>query len=117
MNVRQSLPLFLFILCAFTFTLCNASLAQQTNSWQHIIDEADGQIVDWYMWGGSPSVNAKDKSTTMVVTNFLLSPEVQLEKAKSAVWGNFPVISPHKLPSEILVYLEKGWQNHVLKDR
>ncbi len=92
--------------------------------------------------------NAKDKSAAMVVTNFLLSPEAQLEKAKSDVWGDFPVISPDNLPlgwqekfknlpkgiatltdqelqahqlpeppSEVLMYLEKGWQKQVLKNR
>lgn len=92
--------------------------------------------------------NAKDKSGAMVVANFLLSPEAQLEKAKGEVWGDFPVIHPEKLspewqikfnnlqkgvatlsdselqahqlpepPSEILIFLEKGWQKQVLKNR
>jgi len=92
--------------------------------------------------------NAKDRSGAMVVANFLLSPEAQLEKAKGAVWGDFPVIHPDKLslewqvkfnslekgvatlsdselqahqlpepPSEILIYLEKGWKKQVLKNR
>lgn len=92
--------------------------------------------------------NAKDKNGAMVVANFLLSPEAQLEKAKGDVWGDFPVIHPEKLlpewqekfnnlpkgiatlsdlelqthqlpepPSEILIYLEKGWQKQVLKNR
>jgi putative spermidine/putrescine transport system substrate-binding protein len=92
--------------------------------------------------------NAKDAAAAMVVANFLLSPEAQLEKARPEVWGDFPAISPTKLtspwqerfaslprgkatladadlqahqlpepPSTILVELEKGWVEHVLKNR
>lgn len=92
--------------------------------------------------------NAKDKAAAMVVANFLLSPEAQLEKAIPEVWGDFPAISPAQLPalwqekfsvlpkgkatlgdaelqahqlpeppSRILVELEKGWVEHVLKER
>ncbi|MGB3211830.1 MAG: ABC transporter substrate-binding protein [Desulforhopalus sp.] len=92
--------------------------------------------------------NAKDKAAAMVVANFLLSPEAQLEKATPDVWGDFPAITPAKLPtawqqkfatlprgkatlgdaelqahqlpeppSTILVDLEKGWVQHVLKNR
>ncbi|TKB08634.1 ABC transporter substrate-binding protein [Desulforhopalus sp. IMCC35007] len=92
--------------------------------------------------------NAKDKYAAMVVANFLLSFEAQLEKAKKDVWGDFPVISlvkadpawknqfsslpkgpatlsdeelqAHQLPeppAEVLIYLEKGWQKQVLKNR
>lgn len=92
--------------------------------------------------------NAKDAAAAMVVANFLLSPEAQLEKAMPEVWGDFPAISPTQLPplwqekfanlprgkatlgddelqahqlpeppSSILVELEKGWVEHVLKNR
>jgi putative spermidine/putrescine transport system substrate-binding protein len=92
--------------------------------------------------------NAKDKAAAMVVANFLLSPEAQLEKAMPSVWGDFPAITPSRLtplwqekfeksprgkatlgdaelqahqlpepPSRILVELEKGWVEHVLKNR
>ncbi|TKB25509.1 ABC transporter substrate-binding protein [Desulfopila sp. IMCC35006] len=92
--------------------------------------------------------NAKDTAAAMVVANFLLSPAAQLEKAVPEVWGDFPEISPHKLPvpwqekftglpkgkatlsdaelqahqlpeppSTILIELEKGWVDHVLKNR
>ena len=92
--------------------------------------------------------NAKDKAAAMVVADFLISPEAQLEKAKPGVWGDFPAISTGKLlpewktkfkqlargaatlsdeelqehqlpepPSDILVYLEKGWEERVLKGR
>jgi len=92
--------------------------------------------------------NAADKAAAMVVANFLLSAEAQLEKAKPDVWGDFPAIDltrlpqeqqklfdelehgpatltsqelqDHQLPeppSDILIYLEKGWEQHVLKGR
>lgn len=92
--------------------------------------------------------NAADKAAAMVVANFLLSPEAQLEKATPEIWGDFPAITPAKLsddwkekfvslprgkatlgdellqahqlpepPSKILVYLEKGWEKRVLKNR
>lgn len=44
--------------------------------------------------------NAKNKNGAMVVANFLLSPEAQLEKAKGDVWGDFPVIDPERLSPE-----------------
>lgn len=92
--------------------------------------------------------NAADTAGAMVVANFLLSPEAQLQKADPDVWGDFPAIDPSRLPgewqarfkaqargvatlgdaklqshqlpeppSEILIQLEKGWQEHVLKGR
>lgn len=44
--------------------------------------------------------NAKDKAGAMVVANFLLSPEAQLQKATPEVWGDFPAVSNAKLPPE-----------------
>ncbi|PHR29745.1 MAG: ABC transporter substrate-binding protein [Desulfotalea sp.] len=92
--------------------------------------------------------NAEDKAGAMVVADFLLSPEAQIEKATPGVWGDFPAISTDRLskewqerfktlprgvatlgdeelqshqlpepPSKILISLEKGWQQHVLKNR
>jgi len=92
--------------------------------------------------------NAADKEGALVVADFLLSPEAQLKKADSEVWGDFPaidltrlepdwrakfaalprgaatlpndVLQSHQLPeppSEILIRLEKGWDEHVLKGR
>jgi putative spermidine/putrescine transport system substrate-binding protein len=92
--------------------------------------------------------NAADKEGAMVVANFLLSPEAQLQKADIEVWGDMPAIDIQRLdadwqakfknlprgiatlsdkelqshqlpepPSEILIRLEKGWDQHVLKGR
>lgn len=57
MNLRKNLSLFLFIIYFLTFSLCNISFAKEATSWQEILTQAQGQTVDWYMWGGSPSVN------------------------------------------------------------
>jgi putative spermidine/putrescine transport system substrate-binding protein len=92
--------------------------------------------------------NASDKEGAMVVANFLISPEAQLQKANIEIWGDMPAIDiqrldsvwqakfknlprgiatlsdeelqNHQLPepsSEILIRLEKGWDQHVLKRR
>lgn len=92
--------------------------------------------------------NAGDIEGAMVLANFLLSPEAQLEKASAEVWGDLPALDMDKLPpdwrerfaeaprgpatlpeeilaerrlpelpSGLLVRLEKGWDQHVLKGR
>jgi putative spermidine/putrescine transport system substrate-binding protein len=92
--------------------------------------------------------NAGDPEGAMVVADFLLSPEAQLQKADPGVWGDLPAIDPARLdaewrakfealprdaatlpdavlqahrlpepPSEILIRLERGWQEQVLKAR
>lgn len=130
---------------------------QQGAASQNITDGIFENTVRTYVFeGGTISnthfvaipYNAKDKDAAMVVANFLLSPEAQLEKAKAEVWGDFPVLQPEKLspvwqekfsnlskgiatlsdqvlqshqlpepPSEVLIYLEKEWQEQVLKSR
>ena len=92
--------------------------------------------------------NASDKEGAMVVANFLISPEAQLQKANIEIWGDMPAIDIQRLdpdwqkkfknlprgiatlsdkelqshqlpepPSKILIRLEKGWDQHVLKGR
>ena len=92
--------------------------------------------------------NASDKEGAMVVANFLISAEAQLQKANIEVWGDMPAIDIQRLdpdwqkkfknlprgiatlsdkelqshqlpepPSKILIRLEKGWDQHVLKGR
>jgi putative spermidine/putrescine transport system substrate-binding protein len=41
--------------------------------------------------------NAADKEAAMVVADFLISPEAQLNKADPAVWGDFPAIDLSRL--------------------
>ncbi len=38
-------------------TMVSASLAAEA-SWEEVLQQARGQTVDWFMWGGSPAVNA-----------------------------------------------------------
>ncbi len=42
--------------------------------------------------------NASAKAAAMVVANFMLEPETQLEKTKTEVWGDPTVLSMEKLP-------------------
>jgi putative spermidine/putrescine transport system substrate-binding protein len=44
--------------------------------------------------------NAEDKAGAMVVADFLLSPEAQLEKADPSVWGDFPAVDIQRLDRE-----------------
>lgn len=44
--------------------------------------------------------NARASTGAKVVANFLLSPEAQLRKADSTVWGDPSVLDPQKLPVE-----------------
>ena len=50
-------------ICVLTFILlfaCSQAWAEKPaeKSWEDIVAEARGQTVDWFMWGGSPAVNA-----------------------------------------------------------
>lgn len=44
--------------------------------------------------------NAPNKAGALVVANFMISPEAQLEKAKPSVWGDGTVLSGDLLPAE-----------------
>lgn len=50
-------PVWLFILMMFVLHAAGAAAIEQ-KSWDDILAEARGQTVDWFMWGGSPAVNA-----------------------------------------------------------
>jgi len=58
----------------------------------------DGTIANTH-FVGIPA-NAPNAAGAMVVANFLLSPEAQLEKRKPAVWGDGTVLAPARLPAE-----------------
>jgi putative spermidine/putrescine transport system substrate-binding protein len=45
-------------------------------------------------------INAPNKAAAMVLANFLISPEAQLQKAKPEVWGDGSVLDIQKLPEE-----------------
>lgn len=46
-------------------------------------------------------VNSTDKAASMVVSNFLISPEAQYRKARPGVWGDGTVLSTPKLPDSL----------------
>ncbi len=45
-------------------------------------------------------VNAPNKAAAMVLANFLISPDAQLQKAKPEVWGDGSILDMDKLPAE-----------------
>ncbi|MBK6457677.1 MAG: ABC transporter substrate-binding protein [Gemmatimonadetes bacterium] len=58
----------------------------------------DGMIANTH-YVGIPA-SAPNAAGAMVVADFLLSPEAQLEKAKVDVWGDGTVLATHTLPPE-----------------
>jgi putative spermidine/putrescine transport system substrate-binding protein len=58
----------------------------------------DGTIANTHYLG--ISANAPNAAGAMVVANFLLSPEAQLEKLKSDVWADGTVLETRRLPTE-----------------
>jgi putative spermidine/putrescine transport system substrate-binding protein len=58
----------------------------------------DGTIANAH-YLGIPA-NAPNAAGAMVVADFLLSPEAQLEKAKPEVWADGTVLAPSRLPEE-----------------
>ncbi len=50
--------------------------------------------------------NSPHKAAAMVVANFMLSPEAQLEKANPAGWGDLPALDPALLPAELRTQFE-----------
>ncbi|WP_051305935.1 ABC transporter substrate-binding protein [Desulfogranum mediterraneum] len=51
------LPILLLLFLLFLPHQARAVELDQT-SWEETIQAADGQTLDWYMWGGSPAINA-----------------------------------------------------------
>ena len=56
----------LFLICALSLSLLGAAMAQDDmmmepppgfDSWDDVVAAADGSTVNWYMWGGSDSIN------------------------------------------------------------
>jgi putative spermidine/putrescine transport system substrate-binding protein len=58
----------------------------------------DGSIANTHFLG--IPFNAANVAGAMVVANFLLSPEAQLEKQKPEVWADGTVLAPDRLPPE-----------------
>ena len=53
-NLQTLLPLWLI----FFFVMAVSAANVNARPWEDIVAEARGQTVDWFMWGGSPAVNA-----------------------------------------------------------
>ncbi len=47
-----------FILVFFCLFFTGNGFTQEIMGWDNIVKNSRGQTVDWYMWGGSPAVNA-----------------------------------------------------------
>ena len=71
--------------------------------------------------------NASDKEGAMVVANFLISPEAQLQKANIEIWGDMPAIDIQrldpdwqekfkKLPRGVATLSDKELQSHQLPE-
>jgi len=71
--------------------------------------------------------NASDKEGAMVVANFLISPEAQLQKANIEIWGDMPAIDIQRLdsvwqakfknlPRGIATLSDEELQNHQLPE-
>lgn len=92
MSFRRCVLPCLFFLCPLLFFLCNTSFAKPTIPRQAIQQEAQRQTADWYMWGGFP---------------WKSSQRVRIYDSAQLPWP----------PSETLIYLEKGLQTQVLRNR
>jgi putative spermidine/putrescine transport system substrate-binding protein len=60
---------------------------------------------------------AQDPLASMVVINFLLSPEAQIEKRKPRVWGDGSVLSSRKLPDSARRAMQKAAQRRYAPAR
>jgi putative spermidine/putrescine transport system substrate-binding protein len=58
-----------------------------------------------------------NKAGAMVVANFLLSPEAQLEKARSEVWGDGTVLDVTRLPDALRSEFESVTQRRNVAPR
>jgi putative spermidine/putrescine transport system substrate-binding protein len=56
----KALHFLLLIVMLFSLLACSEEPENKAaeQSWEDIVAEARGQTVDWFMWGGSPAVNA-----------------------------------------------------------
>ena len=54
---KQALTIFLAAVVGGVFGMVSVGFAE-TEEWQTIVSKARGQTVDWFMYGGSPAVNA-----------------------------------------------------------
>ncbi len=72
--------------------------AEYGNSWEKTVNEARGKTVNWYMWGGSPSVNK-------LVNGFFAD---QLKKKYDITLRQVPVKDIAEVVSKLLVEKQAG---------
>lgn len=94
----SSLRLFFFMLFFLLTTSSLPSAAENKPSWNETIREARGKTVNWYMWGGSPSVNK-------LVNGFFAD---QLKKKYDITLRQVPVKDIAEVVSKLLVEKQAG---------
>ena len=59
LNVTTSYLKSLAVFVLLVFLSVNQVIASEVRmpDWDEVVKTAQGQTVDWYMWGGSPAVN------------------------------------------------------------
>ena len=59
LNFTTSYMKSLTVVVLLTFLTGNQGIAGEVRrlDWNEVVKTAQGQTVDWYMWGGSPAVN------------------------------------------------------------
>jgi putative spermidine/putrescine transport system substrate-binding protein len=82
----------------FVFVDLNASVQANALTWPQILERAQGQTVDWFMWGGFPSTNA--------YVNGYVAPRVQ--EIYGVKLRQVPVKDISEVVSKLLVEKQAG---------
>ncbi len=98
--MKQTLQLvLLLLLISLTCQVTNSqAIDLQKASWQEIVQAADGQTVDWYMWGGFPAVNT-------YVNNYVAT---QLKAKYNITLRQVPVKDIAEVVSKLVVEKQAG---------
>lgn len=104
------------------FTFSNNDAEVENKIYRNIFDTTARAAVPAYgsvqnsHFLGIPKQSSR-KAAAMVVINFLISPEAQLEKSKTDVWGDGPVISMDQLTDKQQQLFEKAMQRTYAPER
>jgi putative spermidine/putrescine transport system substrate-binding protein len=104
------------------FTFSNNDAEVENKIYRNIFDTTARAAVPAYgsvqnsHYLGIPKQSSR-KAAAMVVINFLISPEAQLEKSKTEVWGDGPVISMDQLTDKQQQLFEKAMQRTYAPER
>lgn len=94
---RTFLSVFTLTLSYVLFGIVSAGLAE-TDTWDDILAKAQGQRVDWFMWGGSPAVNS--------YVNGFVAP--QLKELYGVTLRQVPINDIAEVISKLLVEKQAG---------